>query len=142
LLGARVRDTAGLPGARLAARFAGARVARALCAVAAPAISTAVAVFGCTRSVCVATARAALATFAVVALTVARVAGSPGLFAAPVGCVAGGGFAAACASIVGFNAPGGRRLGRARSAAVAAVIFATGAPSVAVAFVGNATALV
>jgi hypothetical protein len=100
------------------------------------------AVFRCTCSVCLTAARAALATFAVVALTVARVAGSPGLFAVSLGRVAGGGFAAACVSIVGFTAFGRRGLGRARFAVVAAVIFAAGTPSVAVAFVGNATALV
>jgi hypothetical protein len=62
--------------------------------------------------------------------------------AAPVGRVAGGGFAAACVSIVGFTSPGWSYLAAARSAVVAAVIFAAGTPSVAVAFVGNATALV
>lgn len=104
--------------------------------------SAAMTVFRFACSVCLAAARAALTTFAFVALTVARVAGSSGLLAVPLGRIAGGGFAAACASIAGFTAPGRRCLGRARFAAVAAAIFAASTPSVAVAFVGNATALV
>jgi hypothetical protein len=66
-----------------------------------------------------------------------------GLSAVVMGCVGGGGFAAACAFIVGSTAPGRRRLSRARFAAVAAVTFAVAsAAGAGVAFVCGATALV